>query len=107
MFLHPWAIAAGLLAAGLPIAIHLLTKPRPVRVPSSTLRFVREIVEQRRARHRLRDFLVLALRTAAVILIAAALARPLFDRAAVVAEETSADTVRVVLVDVSQSLAAV
>ena len=69
-FLHPWAILIGAIAAGLPVAVHLLTRPRPVRMPLSTLRFVHEAVRQRAARHRLRDFLILALRTVAVLLIA-------------------------------------
>ena len=39
MILHPWAIAIGVLAAGLPVLIHWLTRPRPVRFPLSTIRF--------------------------------------------------------------------
>lgn len=106
MFLHPFAIALGLAAATLPVAVHLLTRPRPVRMAISTLRFVQEVVHQRRARHRLRDLLVLLLRTAAVLLLALAVARPLIgDRPAVSAVEPG-DTIRVVLLDVSQSMAA-
>ena len=41
-YLHPWAIVVGVLAAGLPLAIHLLTRPRPIRLPLSTIRFVRD-----------------------------------------------------------------
>ncbi|MGI9456645.1 MAG: BatA domain-containing protein, partial [Aeoliella sp.] len=75
-FLHPWALVVAGLAATLPVAIHLLTRPRPVRLPLSTLRFVREAIQQRRARHRLRDWLILALRTAAILLVGLAIARP-------------------------------
>lgn len=106
MFLHPFAIFLGLAAATLPVVVHFLTRPRPVRLPISTLRFVQEVVHQRRARHRLRDFLVLLLRTAAVLLLAFAIARPLIgDRPAVSAVEPG-DSIRVVLLDVSQSLTA-
>ena len=45
-FLHPWAWAAGAAAALVPIAVHWLTRPRPTRMPLSTLRFVREAVQQ-------------------------------------------------------------
>ena len=54
-FLHPWAIVIGVAAAAGPVLIHWLTRPRPVRMPLSTLRFVREAVRQRRSWHRLRD----------------------------------------------------
>lgn len=107
MFFHPWAIALGVLAAGLPIAVHILTKPRPVRMPLSTLRFVRQSLRQRRARHRLRDFLVLALRTLAVLLVALAVARPKFIEQPMVSPDSVGDAARVVILDVSQSMAAV
>jgi hypothetical protein len=105
-FLHPWAIGLGLAAAALPIAIHLLTKPRPVRMPLSTIRFVRAAVRQRRARSRLRDIIILSLRGLAVLLLAAAVARPLLGKQQLVAPDDSANAARVVLLDVSQSLAA-
>src|SRR5687768_13168975 len=105
-FLHTWAIFAGVLAAGLPVAVHFLTKPRPVRMPLSTIQFVMELVEQRRARHRLRDFLVLLFRTAAILLFAFALARPLFSQRPLLSEDGQTDVLRVVVVDVSQSMAA-
>jgi len=43
-FVHPWAIWIGVVAAAGPVAVHLLTRPRPVRMPLSTLRFAREAV---------------------------------------------------------------
>jgi Mg-chelatase subunit ChlD len=96
----------GAAAAAIPLAVHWLTRPRPRKMPLSTLRFVREMAEQRRARNRLRDFLILALRVAAVLLLAWALARPLWStRAAVVPDEESS-IARVVLLDASQSMAA-
>lgn len=110
MFANLWAVVLGGLAIGLPIAVHFLTRPRPAVVPVSTLRFLREVVEQRRARSRLRDVLVLALRSAAVLLLAIAFARPLWNRTAAAdpAEVASdVDVVRVVIVDASQSMAAV
>lgn len=107
MFLHPWAIVLGVLAAGLPVAVHFLTKPRPVRMPLSTLRFVRQSLRQRAARHRLRDFLVLTLRTVAILLIALAVARPKFADQPMVSQDGVGDSSRVVILDVSQSMAAV
>src|SRR2546421_855523 len=96
-FLHPWAIAFGLTAAALPIAIHFLTKPRPVRMPLSTIRFLRAAVRQRRARSRLRDAIILGLRALAVVLLAAAVARPLLGKPQLIAADDSARSARVVL----------
>ena len=106
MFLHSWALVAGALALGLPVALHFLTKPRPVRLPLSTLRFVREAIRVRRTRHRLRDVLVLALRTLAVILIALALARPQPSQKPLISDAQGGSAVRVVVLDASQSMAA-
>lgn len=107
MFTHPWAIWIGIGAAALPVIVHWLTRPRPVRFPVSTLRFIRGAVQQRRARYRLRDLLVLLLRTAAILLLAFAIARPLFNKKVVVsAEDDPTDMIRIVLLDCSQSMAA-
>jgi hypothetical protein len=105
-FLHPWAILIGIVAAAGPLLIHWLTRPRPVRLPLSTLRFVREAVHQQRTWHRLRDFVLLCLRTLAVLLIALAVARPQWGQPAQVSDLQGSDAVRVVVLDVSQSMAA-
>lgn len=105
-FMHGWALVLGTLAVSLPVIIHLLTKPKPVRLPVSTLRFIRGAVQQRAARSRLRDWLILLLRTAAIILIALAIARPLSQTQAALSSEGAASTIRLVVVDVSQSMAA-
>lgn len=106
MFVHPWAIVAGGALVALPVIVHFLTRPRPVRLPLSTIRFVREVIQLRRARHRLRDFLVLALRTLAVALVALAIARPQPLKQPLVTDGQAGAAVRIVLVDASQSMAA-
>ena len=106
-FLHPWALAVGLVAAIVPVVVHLLTRPRPVRLPLSTVRFVREAIHQRRTRHRLRDFLVLLLRTLAVLLIAMTIARPQWGGQPLVSDQAPGSAVRAVILDVSQSMGAV
>jgi hypothetical protein len=105
-FINFWAIGIGAAAIAAPLVIHWLTRPRPVRVPLSTLRFVRQAIRQRRARHVLRDVLILALRVLAVAMLALAVARPFLGPRSLAAERPSGDTLRVVLVDVSQSMAA-
>jgi hypothetical protein len=106
-FLHVWAIPLGLLLAGLPVAIHWLTRPRPVRLPLSTLRFIREVVQQRKTFQRLRDWIILGLRALAVVCLAWAIARPLSARQALTRPDDGGDVARVVILDVSQSLGAV
>jgi hypothetical protein len=105
-FLHPWAVWVGVAAAAVPVVVHFLTKPRPRRLPLSTIRFVREAVRQRRARHRLRNFVILALRTLAILLLAAAIARPLTSKRPLVNPDDPGASARVVILDVSQSMAA-
>ncbi len=60
-FLSPFTFWLAIGAAAVPVAVHFLTRPRPVRLPLSTIRFVQEAVKQRRTRNRLRDALILAL----------------------------------------------
>jgi hypothetical protein len=105
-FLHPWAILIGVVAAAAPVLIHWLTRPRPVRLPLSTVRFVREAVHQQKTWHRLRDYVLLCLRTLAVLAIALAVARPQFGKQAQVSDTQGSDAVRVVILDVSQSMSA-
>ena len=71
-FLHFWALGIGAVALAAPIAVHFLTKPKPVRFGLSTVRFLREAIEQRKARSRFRDWLILLLRTLCVALLAMA-----------------------------------
>jgi hypothetical protein len=106
-FTHLWPLYAAAGAVAIPVIVHFLTRPRPRRFPLSTLRFVREAVEQRKARHRLRDISILAARTAAIVLLAVAMARPLWSDRPIVDTDSPGDTARVVLVDTSQSMAAV
>jgi hypothetical protein len=105
-FFHLWAIGIGAAALAAPLVIHWLTRPRPTRMPLSTLRFVREAIHQRRSMHLLRDLLILGLRVLAVAMLALAVARPLLGPQPLAAEHRSGDTVRIVLLDVSQSMGA-
>jgi hypothetical protein len=107
MFVNPWIPWLAVAAAALPVAVHFLTRPKPVRIPLSTLRFVQEAVASRRTRHRLRDAIVLALRTLAVLLVGFAVARPFFGQSDARSADEAASIVRVVVLDVSHSMAAV
>lgn len=80
-FLHPIYLF-GLLAASLPILIHLLNRRRMKRIRFPAVRFI--LLSQKRISrsYRLRHWLLLALRTMAIILLAFLLANPIFQTGA-------------------------
>lgn len=60
-FVHP-AFLWGLPAAAAPVLLHWLTRPRPKPLPFSSLELLREAVQARLTRSRLRDALLLIVR---------------------------------------------
>jgi uncharacterized membrane protein YobD (UPF0266 family) len=80
-FLYP-AFLVGLLAASLPILIHLLNRRRLQRIQFPAVRFI--LLSQKRISrsYRLRHWLLLALRTLAVIFLVLLLANPIFQTGA-------------------------
>jgi len=72
------AFLVALAAAALPILIHLFSRRRAREMPFSQLRFLDEITRRKIRRLRLRQWLLLALRTLAIALIALALSRPVW-----------------------------
>jgi len=70
------AFLAGLIAAGIPVVIHLLNRRRVKKVKFSSLEFLEEVNRQRMRRLNLTRILILALRTLAVLMIVVAFARP-------------------------------
>jgi hypothetical protein len=80
-FLYP-AFLFGLLAASLPILIHLLNRRRLQRIRFPAVRFI--LLSQKRISrsYRLRHWLLLALRTLAVMLLVLLLANPIFQTGA-------------------------
>ena len=91
----------GLSAAALPILIHFLPRDRIRRVAFPTLRFFSGASRHVLRRKKLREAILLALRSLACALLAVAFARPLLS-----AEGAArARTARVLVVDVSASMA--
>ena len=74
--------AFGSLLVGIPILLHLLMKKRPRHQIFPALRFLRQRQVANKRQMRLRNWLLLALRMAAIALLAALFARPTVDSAA-------------------------
>lgn len=93
----------GLLAAAIPIAIHLIRKEKPPKMVFSTLRFLKNTSKKLILFQQIQQWLLLLLRAAVICLLVFAFARPLFDSSIaglVDAEPESA----VILMDVSMSM---
>jgi hypothetical protein len=68
---------AGLLAAGIPVALHLLNRIRSPIVPFPTLRFLKITAQKTSRRRHVQHYLLLLLRMAVFAMIAMAVAHPL------------------------------
>lgn len=101
-FIHASFLAAGL-AVALPIVIHLLFRQRTRDVSIGSIRFLHQVVKEHRRSKRVRQWLLLALRMLAVLLLAALFARPYWDQT----EKQALEREVVLLIDRSASMAAV
>jgi len=101
-FLNPFFLF-GLGAAAIPVLIHLFTRRRPREVKFPSLDFLTEVNQSEIRRLRLKQWLLLLLRTLAVALLAMAMARPSLQGGA---RGGSAASTLVALVDVSGSMGA-
>ncbi len=93
---------AGALAAAVPIVLHLLKREPEARVRFAAVRFLRRAPVEHADRRHLRELLLLALRIAAVLLLALAFARPFFGSDA----QAGSTRVTVVALDTSLSVSA-
>ena len=105
-FLQPF-ILLGLAAAAIPLVLHLLTLRRLRTVDFSTLAFLKELQRSRIRRLRLRQWLLLLLRTLLVLLVVLAFARPTLHGTLPDAWGGAAHTSAFILVDDSYSMTAV
>jgi hypothetical protein len=79
-FVTPLMLWGGLLVA-VPIVLHLVMREKPKHLIFPALRFIQNRREANRKKLRLRHLLLLALRCAMILLLALALARPVFESA--------------------------
>ena len=104
-FAHPWMLI-GLAAAALPVAIHFLTRPRPRSVRLPTFHLLVAAGSGRQALHRLRTFLLLALRTLLIVMAVLVFAGPVLLPAAQPETPDDAERRVVLLIDASLSMRA-
>ncbi len=102
-FLNPLFLF-GLLAAGIPLVIHLWNRRRVVTIDFSSLIFLTAAHRENARRFQLRQLLILLLRMAIIALIALALARPFLTLGLPVAS-VRAKTDVVIVLDNSYSMA--
>lgn len=98
-FLAPWFMA-GLLAIGLPVYVHLLRKQTSEPRPISSLMFFEQGTQSSVRHRRLRYYLLFALRTLLVLLLALTFAQPFLRHRSVLAS----DKLLVVAIDDSYSM---
>jgi hypothetical protein len=94
----------GLLACGIPIALHFFYRSRYRTVPWAAMKFLLASIEQTSRRLRFQELLLLALRVTVLALLALALARPSTTAARGDAQGDAVDAV--LLMDTSLSMAA-
>jgi hypothetical protein len=102
-FLNPLFLF-GLVAAGIPVIIHLFTRRRPREMQFPSLEFLTEVNQSEIRRLRLKQWLLLLLRTLAIAALALALSRPAVK--GTIGLKSGAAASVVVLVDQSGSMEA-
>ena len=102
-FLAP-AFFVGLAALAIPVIIHLIQRERKTIVEFPSLMFLRRIPYQSVRRRRIRHWLLLLMRAAAMAMIVAAFARPFFRQGALASTATGGARELVVLLDQSASM---
>jgi hypothetical protein len=91
-FLAPWFLG-GLLAVGLPIYVHLLRRHKTTPLPFSSLMFFEQRTQSSVKHRRLRYLLLFALRTAFIIMLMLAFARPFIRSSTMAAAATGRQAV--------------
>jgi len=100
------ALLTALVLGALPILIHLLNRQRFERIRFPSLRFLQELHKHQMRRVRLRQIILLILRTLAIIFAVLALARPVLKGGSLPGLAARSSTASVILLDVSGSSAA-
>jgi uncharacterized membrane protein len=106
IFLNP-AVLFGLLAASIPVLIHLLNLRKLKRVEFSTLAFLKELQKNKIRKIKLKQWLLLALRVLIILFIVMAFARPTLKGIAIGGTTSAAKTTAVFILDNTFSMSVV
>ncbi len=105
-FLNP-AILFGLLAASIPIIIHLLNLRKLKKIDFSTLQFLKELQKNKIRKIKIKQWLLLALRVLIILAIVTAFARPTLVGVSIGGTTSAAKTTAVFILDDTFSMSVV
>ncbi|OGU74867.1 MAG: hypothetical protein A2V93_04250 [Ignavibacteria bacterium RBG_16_34_14] len=105
-FLNP-AVLFGLLAASIPVLIHLFNLRKLKKIEFSTLAFLKELQKNRIRKVKLKQWLLLALRVLIILLLVFAFARPTLEGVAIGGTTSAAKTTAVFILDDTFSMSVV
>lgn len=106
IFLNP-AVLFGLLAASIPVLIHLLNLKKLKKIEFSTLTFLKELQKNKIRKLKLKQWLLLALRVLIILFLVTAFARPTLKGVALGGTTSAAKTTAVFILDNTFSMSAV
>jgi uncharacterized membrane protein len=102
-FLNP-AVLIGLLAAAIPVIIHLLNLRKLKKIDFSTIAFLKELQKNKIRKIKIKQWLLLALRVLIILFIVLAFARPALRGISIAGTTSAAKTTAVFLIDNSFSM---
>ncbi len=102
-FLNP-GILFGLFAAAIPLLIHFLNRSKSKNIPFSTLVFLKELQQQKIRRIKVKQLLLLIIRTLIIIFLVLAYARPSIRGTLSGGTGSNANTSAVIILDNSYSM---
>ncbi len=105
-FLNP-AILIGLLAATIPVIIHLLNLKKLKNVEFSTLMFLKELQKNKIRKIKIKQWLLLLLRVLIIIFIVLSFARPTLQGLSIAGVTSAAKTTSIFLIDNSFSMSVI
>ena len=105
-FLNP-AILFGLLAASIPIIIHLLNLRKLKKIEFSTLQFLKELQKNKIRKIKIKQWLLLALRVLIILAIVTAFARPTLVGVSIGGTTSAAKTTAIFILDDTFSMSVV
>ncbi len=105
-FLNP-AVLFGLLAASIPVLIHLLNLRKLKKIDFSTLIFLKELQKNKIRKVRLKQWLLLVMRVIIILAIVFAFARPALRGTSIGGTASAAKTTAVFILDDTFSMAAI